>query len=993
MSAFFDAVGVFFDHLASVRFAPLGIALALHVLKLACRAIAWRTILRASFPESVVRYRTILGAYLAGVGINSVAPARSGDVVKLYLVKHRIDGATYAALAPTLVVETIFDFFVAGAIMVWAGAIGVLPAREVYARLPSVDWGWFVEHNRVTLAILAILLVAGVVAYVWARRRLLEFREHVAQGFAILHDRPRFIRGVILPQAVSWVLRIAALYYFLKAFGVHASIHNALLVQVVDSLATLFPATPGGAGTKQGLIVLLFEGEASRTLILSFSVGMNIALVVANLAVGFAALALMARTLSWKRLRRRQQAEEQPRDEVRLRVPARDGAGARAAVHLRGRRRTSSAARSSPSRSGGDGRAASSSRVDDAPPGRRRPGRRSTASSAACRPRSSSSRSGSPTTTARRRRARSRSSRRRRRSGGRSRRRRRSGTRSTSRRRVRRRCPRRSGTPSRGSSPRSTRAAANLLLWGATGSRQDRGLPPGLRGCARARSRRDRARAGDRARAADGRPRARAVRRPRRDPALGADRGGAPRRARADRGAARRRSSSAPGRPSSRRCRGSASSCVDEEHDQSYKQDSDPRYDARTIAAKRAALEGAVAVYGTATPRPESWARLERLELGGRVAGRLPPVRVVDLRREAGYPLSAPLLAELGASPSSGGKAILLLNRRGVAPALHCRACGTTIRCPNCDVALVLHRDRSAALPPLRPRASRRRDVPRVRLGRARTPRRRARSGSSGSSQRRSPSSSSSASTPTRRRARSARRGARAASPRPTAPCSSGRRWSRRDTTSRRRARGRRRRRHVARPARTSAPRSAPSSCITQLAGRSGRDAPGRVLVQTFQPDARPIAYAARHDVARLPRRRARAAARRSATRRTATSSVIVDAGPDARAAPLRALEELRDASADADVLGPAPLLRLRGRYRAQLVAKTDAPARRRGARCAAARRRGAVDAARRPRPRSSTSTRSLSELRDTAHCRLWRRELRRRGRRRRSSASGGSAT
>ena len=91
--------------------------------------------------------------------------------------------------------------------------------------------------------------------------------------------------------------------------------------------------------------------------------------------------------------------------------------------------------------------------------------------------------------------------------------------------------------------------------------------------------------------------------------------------------------------------------CVDEEHDASYKQESDPRYDARTVAAKRAALEGAVAVYGSATPRPESWATLERLELGGRIGAALPPVQVVDLRREAGYPLSAPLLAE----PRRGG--------------------------------------------------------------------------------------------------------------------------------------------------------------------------------------------------------------------------------------------------------------------------------------------------------------------------------------------------
>ena len=117
---------------------------------------------------------------------------------------------------------------------------------------------------------------------------------------------------MILPQAVSWVLRIASLYYFLRAFGVHATLHNALLVQVVDSMATLFPATPGGAGTKQGLIVVLFRKEAvSRTLLVAFSVGMNIAIVVCNLVLGLAAIAVMAKTLSWKRLRLAQRKEQE----------------------------------------------------------------------------------------------------------------------------------------------------------------------------------------------------------------------------------------------------------------------------------------------------------------------------------------------------------------------------------------------------------------------------------------------------------------------------------------------------------------------------------------------------------------------------------------------------------------------------------------------------------------------------------------------------------
>src|SRR5262249_56175425 len=75
--------------------------------------------------------------------------------------------------------------------------------------------------------------------------------------------------------------------------------------------------------------------------------------------------------------------------------------------------------------------------------------------------------------------------------------------------------------------------------------------------------------------------------------------------------------------------------CVDEEHDASYKQDSDPRYDARTVAAKRATLEGAVAVYGSATPRPESWARLERLQPARPPRGRPPPGPRSEPRRPA----------------------------------------------------------------------------------------------------------------------------------------------------------------------------------------------------------------------------------------------------------------------------------------------------------------------------------------------------------------------
>ncbi len=364
---------------------------------------------------------------------------------------------------------------------------------------------------------------------------------------------------------------------------------------------------------------------------------------------------------------------------------------------------------------------------------------------------------------------------------------------------------------------------------------------------------------------------------------------------------------------------------VDEEHDASFKQESDPRYDARTVAAKRAALEGAVAVYGSATPRAESWARLERLALPTRIGAPMPTVRIVDLRREAGYPLSAPLLAELAAVEEKGGRAILLLNRRGVSGAIHCRACGVSRRCRSCDVALTLHRDErlhchhcgyTEELPARCPECG---SVELARVG-AGTQRLEA------ELERRVPGlerirlDADTASKP------GALRGAltRFASARSTALIG-----------TQMVAKG-----HHFPGVAVAAVVDADTGLafpdfraeertfqlVTQLAGRSGRDAPGKVLVQTFQPDATPLTFAARHDVAGfLAQELARRKELAYPPYRHLVSIVV--SGPEPHG-PRAALLELREAlgAPGLQLLGPAPLLRLRGRHRAQLVAKTTAP-------------------------------------------------------------------
>ncbi len=365
--------------------------------------------------------------------------------------------------------------------------------------------------------------------------------------------------------------------------------------------------------------------------------------------------------------------------------------------------------------------------------------------------------------------------------------------------------------------------------------------------------------------------------------------------------------------------------CVDEEHDSSYKQESDPRYDARTVAAKRGVLEDAVAVFGSATPRPESWHALERLELGGRIGRSLPRVKIVDLRREAGYPLSAPLLAALGKIADRGGKAILLLNRRGVAPALHCRACGLTLRCESCDVALTLHADRrlhchhcgrQERAPSACP-ACGSLEISRLGAGTERL------------------ESELSERLPELELIRLDADVAR----RPGALPAALARFAAADRAvllgTQMVAKGH----HfegVALAAVVDADlglgmpdfraEERTFQLLTQLAGRSGRDAPGRVLVQTFAPDSRPVLLAARHAVdeflaGELLRRRELGYPPFSHLVR------VVVSGPSLQG-PLALLAELRRglAGVEADVLGPAALLRLRGRHRAQLLAKTQNP-------------------------------------------------------------------
>jgi primosomal protein N' (replication factor Y) len=372
---------------------------------------------------------------------------------------------------------------------------------------------------------------------------------------------------------------------------------------------------------------------------------------------------------------------------------------------------------------------------------------------------------------------------------------------------------------------------------------------------------------------------------------------------------------------------------VDEEHESSYKHEGDPRYDARTVARQRARQHGAVLVFGSATPRPESVVEMKRLRLSQRVDRRpLPAVEVLDMRgrHQPLHPETRMALADLR---RAGGKAIVLLNRRGWSNFLSCRACGRVWLCPNCDVALVLHRSGQFVAchhcghrEPVPERCAACASVSVARHGAG------------------------------TERVEHELREALGSDPAHPFPIF---RLDADAATLTERARTLQRFESASAGVLVGTQMVAKGhdfpdvslgvvldadqtlrfpdfraeertfALITQLAGRTGRgirsDPPSRVLVQTLAPEARAIAFAVHHDSDGFV---ADELERRQALRYPPYASlirVVCSAPEELLARETAGAIHTELASLDAAVLGPAPLFRLRGRARSQLVIKAIA--------------------------------------------------------------------
>jgi uncharacterized membrane protein YbhN (UPF0104 family) len=305
---FFNAAAEFFRHLSEVRWTPFGIALLCLLAMQLVRAWAWRNVLRAAYPAKRIAYLPLAAAYLAGAGINAVIPAHAGDVTKVFLVKRQIPDSSYPAVTSSFLVQTVFDTSVGVLVLFYAISQGLLPPLPRIPELPAFEISFWANHPKTLAITTAVLLLAIAVGIFYLARHVRRFWARVKQGLVILTEPRRYLREVAAWQGLGWVFRFAAFWFFLEAFGIGGSVANVMLVMSVQAIANIIPFTPGGAGAQQALLVATLSGP-TRTAVLSFSVGTQIAMAAWSIVLGFGAILLVFRTTDWRGLIRQAQEE------------------------------------------------------------------------------------------------------------------------------------------------------------------------------------------------------------------------------------------------------------------------------------------------------------------------------------------------------------------------------------------------------------------------------------------------------------------------------------------------------------------------------------------------------------------------------------------------------------------------------------------------------------------------------------------------------------
>jgi uncharacterized membrane protein YbhN (UPF0104 family) len=283
-----DWLNQLWDALTAVSVPLLLLGLAFQAGQTLFVGLAWRNILRYSYPEGDVRYRPILAYYAGGVGINAVLPASAGTVAMLGLFKANVKGATVPGVIGATVVQNIFFVVVSAIVYLWL-FLGVAGSFDV-------EFQWFHDHPGWTAAILI-----GGAALVWIVGRLLYTRfnsvwQNAKTGGGILGEPRVYMKQVVAIEGLSYISRMCVNATFMHAFGVPVSVQNVFLIVACSSISSTLALLPGAVGAQTALATVVLKGTAPTEVISAYTIGQAVITTAFNVALG---IILLAREIGW----------------------------------------------------------------------------------------------------------------------------------------------------------------------------------------------------------------------------------------------------------------------------------------------------------------------------------------------------------------------------------------------------------------------------------------------------------------------------------------------------------------------------------------------------------------------------------------------------------------------------------------------------------------------------------------------------------------------
>lgn len=287
-----DWLNQFWDTLKAVSLPLVVLGLSFQLLQTLFISLAWRNILRAAYPKSVLPYREVLSYYAGGAGLNSILPASAGTVAMLGLFRSAIAGSTVAGLVGATLVQNIFFVVVAAIVYLWL-FLSVAGSFDV-------KFGWFADHVGLSLIIFigGGLLIVIVGKLLW--HRLHHTWEQAKDGGGILTTPGKFMTQVVLVEAASYAARMGVNATFMYAYHIPVSLENIFLIVAASSISSTIAIAPGAVGSQTALISVVLKGVAPQSTITAYTVGQALITTAWSVAFGLTMLALQ---IGWKQTR------------------------------------------------------------------------------------------------------------------------------------------------------------------------------------------------------------------------------------------------------------------------------------------------------------------------------------------------------------------------------------------------------------------------------------------------------------------------------------------------------------------------------------------------------------------------------------------------------------------------------------------------------------------------------------------------------------------